>query len=200
MNKIGSHNSWSYAPIKQWYIPAFVCKCQNIDIKEQYIRGVRVFDLRVRRYKGNWYTAHGSACFLTDFLSDLRWLNTQDDIVSVRVLLEYNSIPKDFHNIAPLFKELCKYLEANFMNINFFGGRLKCTWEILYTFNGKEIQLLDKYSSTTSLFNIKNNLLRIIDDWCPWIYAKLYNKKNYKEYMKHRHLECLFIDFIDFVI
>lgn len=199
MNSLGSHNSWSFAKIKQWYVPAFVCRCQHFNIQEQYIKGVRVFDLRVRRYKGNWYTAHGSACFVTNFLEDLNWLNNQEDIVSVRVLLEYNSIPKDVHNIVPLFKEFCKYLEGKFQNLNFFGGRLKCTWEILYTFNGKEIQLLDKYSSTTSLFKSNNKFLRIVDDWWPWLYAKLYNKKNYKEYIKHQHLDCLFIDFVDII-
>jgi hypothetical protein len=200
MNKIGSHNSWSYAPIKQWYIPAFVCKCQNVDIKEQYMRGVKVFDLRVRRYKGNWYTAHGSACFLTDYIDDLHWLNNQKDSISVRIILEYNSKPKNLEDIKILFRNLCRYLEIMYDNINFFGGKLKYTWETLYTFNGKDIPLIDKYSSTTSLFKTNNKFLKIIDDWWPYLYAKLYNKKNYEEYMKSPHSDCLFIDFIDFII
>jgi hypothetical protein len=85
-------------------------------------------------------------------------------------------------------------------NINFFGGKLKYTWETLYTFNGKDIPLIDKYSSTTSLFKTNNKFLKIIDDWWPCLYAKLYNKKNYEEYMKSPHSDCLFIDFIDFII
>ena len=48
---LGSHNSWSYLPVKQWYFTpfAFTARCQSIDIRTQYEKyGVRCFDLRVR--------------------------------------------------------------------------------------------------------------------------------------------------------
>lgn len=34
-------------------------KCQSLTIKQQYECGVRVFDVRVKRYKNRWYGGHG---------------------------------------------------------------------------------------------------------------------------------------------
>lgn len=59
-------------------------------------------------------------------------------------------------------------------------------------YNIKEVPL---YSSVTSLFNSNSKFLRIIDDLCPWIYAKLNNKKNINTYKDD---DCtLVVDFIN---
>ena len=46
---LGSHNSWSYLPVKRWWMRpiAFMARCQRIDIRRQYEMGVRCFDLRI---------------------------------------------------------------------------------------------------------------------------------------------------------
>ena len=46
----GSHNTFSYAKPKHWFMYpfAFMARCQRIDWKKQYIlHNIRVFDLRV---------------------------------------------------------------------------------------------------------------------------------------------------------
>ena len=196
MIKLGSHNSWSFAKLKQWYVPAFVCRCQRLNIQEQYVRGVRLFDLRLRLHKNEWFPAHGSARFNVDFYDDLRWLNEQGDVY-VRVLLEYNKIPKDFDKIVEQFKIVCSFLEKSLSNIKFFGGEAKCTWNVVYKFRNDNVKIIDKYSSTTSLF--KSGKLSIIDDWWPWFYAKFHNKQNYKNFVESEQDGYLFIDFVDMI-
>lgn len=198
---IGSHNSWSFAPTK-WYIPAFVCRCQKWNIQKQYEHGVRVFDLRLRMSPDDhWGVAHGAAFFDCDFKKDLKYLNQKKDAY-VRVILEYNSKPKKNYDYLILdFKGTCGFLENYYKNIRFFGGRMKYSWEKLYTFNPiNEIELLDKYSSTTSWFNSDNYFLKIIDDWWPWLYARFHNKKNYEKWLKSDRRKCLFIDFVNLVL
>ena len=54
---------------------------------------------------------------------------------------------------------------------------------------------LGLYSSNTSLFKSSNKFLRIIDDLCPWIYAKLMNRKNMKKYKDSE--QYISVDFIN---
>lgn len=195
--KIGSHNSWSFAPTA-WYIPRFTCKCQNLTIDEQYKIGVRLFDLRLRLkdlYK--WGVAHGSAYFKVDWREDLAWLNNKEDCY-VRVTLEYNNEPKDYDLIEGLFIGYCKTLEDKFPNIKFFGGNRKWDWKRIYEFKNPDELLIDKYSSTTSWFKSKSRFLKIIDDWWPWLYAKFHNEKTVKQYKLYGPSnKWLFIDFIN---
>lgn len=196
MLKIGSHNSWSFAPTR-WYIPHFICKCQNLDIEGQYNARVRLFDLRLRLEDlCKWRVAHGSAFFAVDWREDLAWLNHKEDCY-VRVILEYNKKPKQYDLIESLFKGYCKYLVSRFPKIKFFGGNCKWDWKKLYEFENPDEPLLDKYSSTTSWFNSKNKFLKIIDDCWPWLYAKFHNKEIIKQYKLYGPSDkWLFIDFI----
>lgn len=199
--RIGTHNSWSYGNT-QWYMPSFVCRCQSLDIISQYIRGSRVFDLRLRwNFKKNiWQVAHGPAIFDVNYLEDLKFLDEVPSDVWVRVILEYNSIPKKINFLKTQFIKQCKYLEETYKNIKFFGGRLKCTWSYIYIFKN-DVELEDKYSSTTSWFKSSNYFLRILDDWWPWLYAFRHNKINYINFRKNFGLsnKCLFIDFIEYI-
>lgn len=194
--KLGSHNSWSFAPIN-WYIPHFVCKCQNLNIEEQYKAGVRLFDLRLRLkdlYK--WGVAHGSAFFKVDWREDLAWLNSKGDCY-VRVTLEYNKEPLTPNFIQVCFIKYCSRLQELYPNIKFFGGNRKWDWEKIYVFNNPDEPLLDKYSSVTSWFKTKSRFLKIIDDWWPWLYAKFHNKETIKQYKLYGPSDkWLFIDFV----
>lgn len=196
MLKIGSHNSWSFAPTA-WYIPRFTCKCQNKSIDEQYKAGVRLFDLRLQLVElYQWKVAHGSAIFKVDWREDLAWLNSKGDCY-VRVVLEYNKEPENVDVIESLFRGYCDRLEELFPAIKFFGGNRKWDWKRLYEFKNPDEPLLDKYSSTTSWFKSKNKLLRIIDDWWPWLYAKFHNKEIKRHYELYGPSDkWLFIDFV----
>lgn len=194
---LGSHNSWTFGKT-QWWVPSFTCRCQSLDIREQYKEGVRFFDLRLK-YSPNkgWEVAHGWAIFKVFFHGDLTFLNNQKDCY-VRVILEYNSKPKNEQKIIENFRSECKTLEDIYPNIKFCNGRMKYSWETIYNFKHKEPELLDRYSSTTSLFKSDNKFLKIIDDWYPKLYAKLNNKRIKEEYIKNGPFDkWLFIDFIN---
>jgi len=198
MLKLGSHNSWSFGKTK-WYIPSFICKCQKSTIQQQYLYGVRLFDLRLRLDKDLiWKAAHGSAFFDVDYIKDLEFLNRRS-FCFVRVILEYNSEPKHKISTIEYFKAYCSFLERRYSNIKFFGGNAKWNWEQIYKFKNEDPELIDLYSSTTSWFKSNNKFLRIIDDWWPWLYAKFHNKKNYERYLKSESDKWFFIDFVNMV-
>ena len=94
------------------------------------------------------------------------------------------------------FIDDCRYIESLYNNIKFFGGNRKYDWKVLYNFENKDVpNLIDRYSSTTSLFKSDKKLLAVLDDLYPKLYAKLKNKQLIKE---HNDKEgYLFIDFIN---
>jgi hypothetical protein len=67
----GSHDSATYGE----YPFSSVAKTQSLTIKEQLIRGIRYFDLRVRVHNGVFYAHHGpvgTENHFTDILTDIR--------------------------------------------------------------------------------------------------------------------------------
>lgn len=200
---IGSHNSWTFGKTK-WYVPAFVARCQCVNIPKQYKLGARVFDLRLRWEDHQFKTSHGAVIFNTNFLTDLLFLSRQalvnQEKIYVRVILEYNNEPFNRGEIEHQFIQLLNGLLEYYPYLTFFGGRWKYSWEQIYKFKENEPVLVDKYSSTTSLFKSDSKLLRIIDDWWPWLYARLKNKKNYKVWKEQGEKDCLFIDFVNMIL
>ena len=96
---IGSHNSMSYLPVRQWYLKPFgwMARCQSKTLGEQLITyGVRLFDFRVRfDVCGNLVFAHGPVQFKGDveqYLSSLALECFRQNIstVYVRIILESN--------------------------------------------------------------------------------------------------------------
>ena len=190
MTVLGSHNSWSYLPPKQWWLRpfAFIAKCQNVDIKTQYEKyGVRCFDLRIK-FDGGTYIAHGFCKYrytkeqLTD---DLLWLNDKKDCY-VRVLHEIRR-KREYNEEENLqFRVYCHFLEANFKNIKFWCGRNLYNWEYDWYFDTEEPSCHENYASVSKY--------KYLIGWWPWLYAKLCNKEirnsTYKE-------DILLVDFIN---
>lgn len=202
---IGSHNSLTYLPVRQWYLKPFgwMARCQSKTLNEQFCDyRVRLFDIRVHFDNGKPIIAHGPIEFKGDVLEYLERLNNLADKVFflnqpvyVRLILESNKEMKDQSKQELLFYNFCEYCLANYKNLRFFGGRRKYDWEIIYIFPD-EPQLIDLYSSTTSIFGLsKDHWTAKIDDLWPWLYAKLYNKKNIKRYIDSNNI--LFIDYIN---
>lgn len=199
---IGSHNSLSYMkPAKWWMRPFhFMARCQSKDFIQQYNLGARVFDVRISFCDDGYiHVNHGamefdiSGQYLNDFFA---FLNDKGDCY-VRVILEFNKKPKDIAYQEYRFREACGRFECFYPCIKFFGGNRKYDWKVVYEFANKDIPtLVDRYSSTTSLFKSDSKFLRIIDDLCPKLYAKLRNKKNFKEFDKNS-TDYLFVDFVE---
>lgn len=195
--KLASHNSFSYLPVRRWWMWPFawMAKCQRRDITYQFLNGVRMIDLRVRFRNGEPVICHGIIEYkltngqLYDILDCLDYTGNY-----VRVVLETRKSDK---NQEAGFYFFCKRLEDTFTHIKFFGGNNRADWlcqNPIYEFSTPMPDIEHKYSSTTSLFPDKKDMWRYIDDLCPWLYAKLNNHKNIAASKDH---DWLMIDFVD---
>lgn len=182
--KLGTHNSMSYLkPLKWWHRPFhFLSRCQRVSIQEQYEKyNARYFDLRVKEYNGEWYFAHGLTLYKGETVdSVLYYLNTKED-VAVRFTLEITKFNAEQNDA---FITLCNRIVKEYTNINFVGFFRKCDWQRVFG-DVKNVSCYEACSSTTG---------NILDDWCPYLYAKKYNKDNSKQGCSH---EYLLFDFID---
>ena len=168
---------------------AFMAKCQSVDIKTQYEMGVRCFDLRLRFNKyGLGVVVHGIVeyCYTASKIyEDLAWLNEKGGccvrvIHEVRSARQYRS--RDIHR----FRSFCSTIEHDYRYIHFWCGRNLFCWGYDYHFSGAEPTCEERYASVSSP--------RLIDDWWPWLYAGLHNKKIRKNGTEK---EILLIDFTD---
>ena len=189
---LGSHNSWSFLTPKKWWQKAlaFTAKCQRLNIQEQYENGVRCFDLRLKCVDDTWYVVHNSFiyCKLKDVEGDLEWLNEKGDVV-VRVLHDVRK-KKDYtlYNLNE-FGSRCRWLKSYYDRIRFWCGRNLYDWDVDFDFEYKP-KCLELYSSVCPP--------KIIDDWVPYAYAKLNNKKIRGEHtIDDNYDEILLIDYID---
>lgn len=198
---LGSHNSLSYLRPKRWWMRAFafMARCQRVNLAQQYATGVRLFDLRVWFDKtGDIQVRHGRMLydFNIDKVHNILYFLDKMGGCFCRVILEEDNILKRAKH-APMaetvFSEFCKRISSMYTHVKFFGGNRKYDWKVLYDF-GRTISLDDKYSSTTSLFKSPKRWLAVLDDLCPWLYARLHNQENIRN---GTDKDCLFIDFVD---
>lgn len=188
---LGSHNSWSYLPVKQWYFKpfAFIGRCQSVDIKTQYeYYGVRCFDLRIRfDDKGNLIIAHGYAKYkysYADLMADLTYLDNKADCY-VRVIHEARTMKQYNLNSINYFRGFCLRLCSYFTNIKFWCGRNLYDFEIDYNF-WTDVSCDENHASVKPP--------KLIDDWIPWLYAYKHNNDIIKE---GTDKDILLIDFVN---
>ena len=191
----------SYLPVRQWYLKPFcwTARCQSKDILEQVSTyGIRLFDFRVRFDKnGDLTFAHGPIEYKGDVGSYLNILNDIADnykcSIYVRIILESNKPMKNQELQEEHFRYFCEDIQKKYTNLTFFGGNRKYDWKEIYHFN-TNIDLVDKYSSTTNIFGgSKDSWIAKLDDLWPWLYSKLNNKKNKAKYAN----DNLLIDFVN---
>lgn len=185
---LGSHNSWSYLPVKHWWIRpfSFIYKCQRYDIKTQYERyKVRCFDLRVRfDNEGNLIVAHGYAEFKishNELLEQLDWIDSRTDCY-LRVIHEVRNKKQYTSKSKTEFRNLCQSLEYRLKHTRLWCGKNLYNWENDYYF--------DNSPSCTELYSSV-----LAPNWdTPKSYAKLHNKIN-KQLCTNSNI--LLIDYVD---
>lgn len=178
--EIGTHNSMTYLSPKKWYLYPFqfLAKCQNKTIEQQYSEGIRLFDIRISYTKNKEIEfRHGLMAYKGNVYKILKYLNSQKDKVKVRILLEKSSQENDEMFIYDL-----KHFQKVFTNITFYEGRRKSNWEQLLPLPTLDICQLVSSMAGEGLFKI----------W-PWLYAKVFNKSNIKNYSEEKPL---LIDFL----
>lgn len=175
MHKYGlaSHNTMSYGKPRNPLLRPFhfVARCQNISIEEQYEKyGVRMFDLRVKfnRKAQKWFFAHGFMEFGEDIDRTLKYLDSRDECVYVRLILEYNRPAKEMDGIVRKFVDTFGSGRHSWRNIIFFEYRRKYDWKQLFSYEGMPAPEI--YQAVSSMTGSK------IDDWFPALYARLHNR------------------------
>lgn len=191
---IGSHNSFSYLPVKKWWMNLikFTARCQDVDIFKQYNNyNVRCFDLHIRFSRENGFeVVHGKIVYDTSYSQILNWLallNTKQEKIYVRILHDVRNEKTFKESDKELFKIVCSTFESNYSNIIFWCGRNLYNWEYDYHFKGEEPSCEEKYSSVRKP--------KLLDDWYPRLYAKLNNKAILKE---GTDKDILLIDFVNY--
>ena len=186
---LGSHNSWSYLPPKDWWLwpLAFTARCQSVDIKTQYALGVRCFDLRIIYRDGSLCVAHGPVVYAItpeELTEQLQWLNDKGDCY-VRTIHEVRH--KDQYTQAAIdsFRSFCDAVKELYPCIRFWCGRNLFNWKADYDF-GPEPSCEEVYASVCSP--------SLVDDWWPWLFAKTHNRLALAADTKK---DILLIDFVD---
>lgn len=187
---LGSHNSWSYLPVKHWWIRpfSFIYKCQEVDIKTQYSKyNTRCFDLRIRfNKKGDLILAHGLAEFSIteeELWKQLEWIDSRTDcyirvIHEVRCKRQYTNTSKAF------FQIFCKELETRLTHTVLWSGENLYNLGVDYNF-GNHLDCLELYSS-------------VLKPWydTPKSYSKNNNFANIS-LLKGSRYDILLIDYVD---
>jgi hypothetical protein len=119
-----------------------------------------------------------------ELMEQLKWINDMGDCY-VRVIHETRKKSQYTEGTKNNFIFWCNTLKSQFPNIQFWCGRNLYNWEVDYNFN-KEPTCEEKYSSVRKP--------KLIDDWCPYIYAKLNNKEIIKT---GTNKDILLIDYVN---
>jgi len=183
---LGSHNSWSYLPVRKWWMKplSFTARCQSKTIREQYDLGVRCFDLRVRWERWQFRVAHGIVEYdITEsqLMDDLAFLDSKGDCM-VRVLHEART-KGQYEPSKPFFQSFCYVNTSEYQHIRFWCGRNIYNWEVDYRF-GNDPTCEENYASVSCKWLA----------WWPWLYARVMNHKIRKQ---GSNSDILLIDYVN---
>lgn len=183
---LGSHNSFSYLPIRAWYLWILRpwVRCQDLDIGEQYAQGVRYFDLRLRfGKKGEPQVVHNFTRLRIspqELERWLAWLDAKGGVV-MRVVLDVRKPPKDGDALKSYFSTYYDYLFSQYPHIDFHSTVAYEAWSLL--------EVHDEYGS------FKHKLC------IPWLWSVLHNakvKRKYKDLLSTEETRrVLFMDFVE---
>lgn len=190
--KIISHNSWSFAKPKKWWMKLinFTAKCQNVNIKNQYLHGADAFDLRIRFDKNRQLqVVHGYIVYdisNKELFKDLQYLNEVGGI-TIRLLHDIRNAKQAASSPVEEFVKYARYYETMFPNITFFGGNNLYNGNRDYEFSNW-FTIEGKYGSVSK------------PTWfwgiCPFLYAIFHNKSNVEQ---GTDKDFLMIDFVNYM-
>lgn len=201
--KLATHNSLSsYAP-KKWWMRLLnpFAKCQSLSIEEQYNRGVRMFDIRVRPHTEE--AAHGLVTYNVKIKSILTWLNLkafgQDERIYIRLCCENNSSELSEWD-DEWFRWFWQDCKGKYKHLNFCGGYMKKGWFKLIDCKDPEyLELYRTFNVYKSKSGWKDKLKSIVDYIChplPQYWAKKDNAKYIEEQENYKGFVML--DFVEY--
>ena len=168
---LGTHNSATGGRLLWWLRPLawlinLTSKCQNKTISEQLEDGVKVFNLQVTRYKGEWVFSHGLAIYKEKLFDALELMKNKP--VYFQLYLDDNFITGQ---PCEQFRELVKEIKVKYKD-QFLYAWIEGSKEYFYSDN--HINYEEHY---WTLGWVKKNSKSILD-WLPLpkYHAKKYNK------------------------
>lgn len=200
---LATHNSLSgYAP-KKWWMKILnpFAKCQSLSIEEQYNRGVRMFDIRVRPHTGE--AAHGLVTYDVDVDKVLAWLEekaqSEHTTIYIRLCCENNSSELSEWD-DDWFRWFWQDCKSKYKHLIFRGGYMKKGWFKLI--DCKDPEYLELYRT----FNVykakqgwKAKLKSVWEYIChptPEYWAKKDNAEYIEEYEDYNGF--IMLDFVEY--
>lgn len=193
---IGSHNSYSYLPPKNLWgkITRPWGKCQDLTLKEQYAKGVRYFDIRLRVINNKWHLVHNrvdyGSCDSNNYISDLCSICKKGDVY-LRFLLDERTKPDNAEEYTKSFITFVKSITYTVSHPNIIECRTFWDWtnhsEAINT--DEKLEVIERHASVRA-------------PWYKYIlgtkhFAKKYNKDLYINY-KTLKWYVLLIDYIEY--
>ena len=176
---IASHDSLTYdVPTnKLLNIISIFWKTQELDLEHQYELGVRIFDIRVKYYKGNWHGAHGiyvAKNISFKNISDIckYFKKTYHDAI-IRIYLEDKN--KD---IIDIYLTECKIALISYKDMIWEIG-IHYPWTTYFTNDNMPFKEIKEYYCHLFNWNPDRSIWHNIKnfDWSSWN-IKLYSKKH----------------------
>lgn len=196
----GTHNSGTAGPLVWWqwiFTWAFqlVSKCQNLSIKEQLERGVKVFNLQVVWYKGDWHFSHGLCVYrekLSDAINLMNDYATKDTRVYFQLYLDKNFFlgqNKDkFYDLVEDLAIVCSPMQKVIMLKAWIEGSEKHPYD-----SGINLNIIERYWTMSWS---KINGTSFIDKLpLPKRHARIFNSE-YKSVYKDK-ADYLMLDFFE---
>lgn len=193
---IGSHNSYSYLPPKNLWgkITKFWGKCQDLTLKEQYAKGVRYFDIRLRVINNKWHLVHNKidygSCDSNSYISDLCYICKKGDVY-LRFILDERTKPDNTEEYIKSFITFVKSITYTVSKPNILECRTFWDWinhnESIN--NDKHLEVIERHASVSAscyeyILGTKH-------------FAKKYNSDVYNDY-KNLKDSVLLIDYVEY--
>lgn len=197
----GTHNSGTAGPLVWWqwvftWIFQIFSKCQDRSIEEQLKLGVKVFNLQIVWYRGNWHFSHGLCVYkekFDDILDLLFEYSTPENPIYFQLRLDKNFFlgqnTDKFYELSDNLAQLCSPQSTVIMLFGYIEG------SGIYTYNSNlDIDLAERYWSL-GWSKIEGNV-KSWKDRIPLLkrHARLHNT-SYKEI--HKNNKYLMLDFFE---
>lgn len=191
---IGSHNTFSYLPIKNRWRKIFKpwYKCQDKTILKQINVGARFFDIRVKfDKKGNLQIVHNKIVFdinesqFWDIMDNVKELtNKLNTILYFRIILDIRKEPKDKEYQLKCFKSFINQFNGFDERICLDHSIVYWNWDYKYYHNDQ--------------FNIIEDHASVKAKWYEYILGTRYYaaKVGYKYINRHISKNIYLLDFI----
>lgn len=193
---IGSHNSFSYLPPKNvWgWVTKPWGKCQSLNIKEQYNKDVRYFDIRINIINDRWHIVHNKIDYgsiIDNHLYTTMVELSKNGDVYFRIIFDKRTKPKDEEYYLSRFKDIIDDMKYFVPNVNIT--------ECITFWNWKNYEEL----CTCKLSVVLEKHTSVCSPWYKYIlgtkwFAKKYNKEYNCKTNRETKSGVILLDYIEY--